>query len=308
MWKWLGRISYFFIIAFLSLQVYSFGYFSQLNAYYTDEVKPHLDNPILILEGMNTLLGLSYFQEEPFYDVTYNQEGIAFDLGIYAVGAVTDETPVFGYAIVLSNVSITHEDVLLERAILKLTVEMNEKTFLVNGNYESRKTITFDPGNPFNFQNVPLFFVFDFDGYNLSPDILEPALISRIELSYGYIKDDAYAFDERLLFLASSTPTSEAARFKDQSFVMNLSDYQLELEFDTLTPTLTNISEFGLNITRGDISSYQSIMIRYIIIFLVVIFVVTYALFFHKPLMKYKASKKNAIKTLPQTSIFKDSE
>jgi hypothetical protein len=271
-------------------------------------VKPNLDNPILILEGMNTLLGLSYFQEEPFYDVTYNQEGIAFDLGIYAVGAVTDETPVFGYAIVLSNVSITHEDVLLERAILKLTVEMNEKTFLVNGNYESRKTITFDPGNPFNFQNVPLFFVFDFDGYNLSPDILEPALISRIELSYGYIKDDAYAFDERLLFLASSVPTSEAARFKDQSFVMNLSDYQLELEFDTLTPTLANISGFGLNITRGDISSYQSIMIRYIIIFLVVIFVVTYALFFHKPLMKYKASKKNEIKTLPQTSIFKDSE
>ena len=308
MWKWLGRISYFFIIAFLSLQVYSFGYFQQLNAYYTDNVKPNLDNPILILEGMNTLLGLSYFQEEPFYDVTYDADGISFDLGIFAVGAVTDETPVFGYAIVLSNVSITHEDVLLERAILKLTVEMNEKTFLVNGNYESRKTITFDPGNPFNFQNVPLFFVFDFDGYNLSPDILEPALISRIELSYGYIKDDAYAFDERLLFLASSTPTSEAARFKDQSFVMNLSDYQLELEFDTLTPTLTNISEFGLNITRGDISSYQSIMIRYIIIFLVVIFVVTYALFFHKPLMKYKASKKNEIKTLPQTSIFKDSE
>ena len=308
MWKWLGRISYFFIIAFLSLQVYSFGYFQQLNAYYTDNVKPNLDNPILILEGMNTLLGLSYFQEEPFYDVTYDADGISFDLGIFAVGAVTDETPVFGYAIVLSNVSITHEDVLLERAILKLTVEMNEKTFLVNGNYESRKTITFDPGNPFNFQNVPLFFVFDFDGYNLSPDILEPALISRIELSYGYIKDDAYAFDERLLFLASSTPTSEAARFKDQSFAMNLSDYQLELEFDTLTPTSTDISEFGLNITRGDISSYQSIMIRYIIIFLVVIFVVTYALFFHKPLMKYKASKKNEIKTLPQTSIFKDSE
>jgi hypothetical protein len=308
MWKWLGRISYFFIIAFLSLQVYSFGYFRQLNAYYTDQVKPHLDNPILILEGMNTLLGLSYFQEEPFYNVTYDQEGITFDLGIYAVGAITNDAPVFGYAIVLSNVSITHETSLLERAILRLTVEMTEKTFLVNGNYESRKTMTFDPGNPFNFQNVPLFFIFDFDGYNLSPDILEPALISRIELSYGYIKDDAYVYDERLLFLASSIPTSEAARFKDQSFSMNLSDYQLELNFDTLTPTLSDITSFGLNITRGDISSYQGIMTRYIIIFLVVTFILTYALFFHKPLMRYQSSKKKDIKSLPQTSIFKDPE
>jgi hypothetical protein len=308
MWKWLGRISYFFIIAFLSLQVYSFGYFQQLNAYYTDNVKPNLDNPILILEGMNTLLGLSYFQEEPFYDVTFDADGISFDLGIFAVGAVTDAKPVYGYAIVLSNVSITQNDAVLERAILRLTVEMNEKTFLVDGNYQTRKTIIFDPGNPFNFQNVPLFFVFDFDGYNTSKDVLEPALISRMELSYGYIKDEAYEFDDRLLFLASNVSTSEAARLKDQTFSMNLSDYQLELELDNLTPTDEDILSFGLNITRGDISEYQGIMTRYIIIFLVVVFIITYALFFHKPLMIYTKSKKQVIKPLPQSSIFKDSE
>lgn len=308
MWKWVGRISYFLIIAFLSLQVYSFGYFQQLNAYYTDNVKPNLDEPTLILEGMNTLLGLSYFQEVPFYDVTYDLEGVTFDLGIYAVGAVTNEKPVFGYAIVLSNVSIVHEGALLDRSILRLTVEMNEKTFLVDGSYQSRKTIIFDPGNPFNFQNVPLFFVFDFDGYNTSPDVLEPALISRIELSYGYIKDEAYAFDDRLLFLASNVPTSEAARLKDQTFSLNLSDYQLELNLLNFTPTEEDILSFGLNMTRGDISSYQGIMTRYVILFLLVVFILTYAIFFHKPFMKYRKSKKEVITAKTQTSIFKDSE
>ena len=42
MLKWFLRILYFIVIAVLSLQVYGYGYFKQLEAYYTDNLDPYL--------------------------------------------------------------------------------------------------------------------------------------------------------------------------------------------------------------------------------------------------------------------------
>ncbi len=308
MWKWIGRIAYFFIIAFLSLQVYGYAYFQQLNAYYKDHVEPNLDNPILILEGMNTLLGLSYFQETPFYETSFDDGSTSFNLGIYAVGAVSDSNPVEGYAMVMYDFNVTHEGTLLERPLMKLTVEMTHPTFLVNNLYETRKSITFDPGSAFSFQNVPLFFMFDFDGYNQIQDSEEVALISRIELSYGYIENDTYVFSDQLLFLASKEPTNQRALKKDESFMMTLEDYQFSLALEEGIPSSEHIESLNLNITRGDISGYQSIMTRFIILFLAFVFVLTYFLFFHKSFVKYLKRNKTQKPNIPVNAIFKDNE
>lgn len=308
MLKWIGRIVYFIIIAFLSLQVYGFAYFEQLNAYYKDNVEPNIDDPILILEGMNTLLGLSYFQETPFYEVVYDGDTQQFTLGIYAVGAVTGDTHVNGYAIVVSDVAFTHNNEPLERTIFKLTVEMDQSTFLNGDVYEARKSVVFDSGAAFSFQNVPLFFIFDFDGYNLVKDSDVISLVSRIELSYGYIEEDTYQFSESLIFLATTSPTNQSALFKDDSFSMTLSDYQLPLTLENNMPNEAEMAEFGLNSTRGDIAPYQGIMTRYIVIFIVIVLIITYFLFFHKGFLRYLKNKKKPKEVKTPNALFKDNE
>ena len=107
--KWIWRILYFVVIALLSIQVYGYAYFQQLEAYYTDHVEPYLNEPDPFLEGMNTLLGISYFQESPdLYAFTSNHEDAAFQVSVRTVGAVSQEQGIDGYAIVFSDLSFTY--------------------------------------------------------------------------------------------------------------------------------------------------------------------------------------------------------
>jgi len=200
-----------------------------------------------------------------------------------------------------------HEGERLERPIIKINVEMSDDTFLVDGNYTHLKTLIYDIENPFSFQNVPVFFMFDFDGYNLVPETETYASIERIEILYGWVEGDVYEFSPVPIFLATIDPSNVAALYKTSGFEIPTS-YRLMDQFENNTPSELQISALNLNTSRGDINEYSYILTRTIIIFLAVVFVVTYFLFFHGSVMRFyrkKKGEKEPVKDLT-SSIFKD--
>ena len=308
MLKWFLRILYFIVIAVLSLQVYGYGYFQQLEAYYVDNLEPYLEDEVTYMEGMNTLLGLSYFSEDAdLFDISITEGDIQYRFSIRTVGAVTDDVGVDGYAMMISDIHITHEGNVLERPIIKMTVEMTEDTFLVDGNYTNIKTLIYDIDNPFSFQNIPVFFMFDYDGYNVIPESESFANIARIEILYGWVKEDIYEFSPVPIFLATQMPNNEAAMYKTTDFSIS-NDYRLMQLFENNNPDEIQIATYNLNTTRDDINTYSYILTRIIVIFLVAVFVVTYFLFFHGSVMRYFKKKKamRQPKIENNNSIFKD--
>lgn len=308
MLKWFLRILYFIVIAVLSLQVYGYAYFQQLEAYYQDNLEPYLNDEVTYMEGMNTLLGLSYFSEDAdLFDYSKTDGDITYRFSIRTVGAVTEDIGVDGFAMLISDISIMHEGERLERPIIKINVEMSDDTFLVDGNYTHLKTLIYDIENPFSFQNVPVFFMFDFDGYNLVPETETYAAIERIEILYGWVEGDVYEFSPVPIFLATIDPSNVAALYKTSGFEIPTS-YRLMDQFENNTPSELQISALNLNTSRGDINEYSYILTRTIIIFLAVVFVVTYFLFFHGSVMRFyrkKKGEKEPVKDLT-SSIFKD--
>jgi hypothetical protein len=308
MLKWFLRILYFIVIAVLSLQVYGYGYFQQLEAYYKDNLEPYLEDEVTYMEGMNTLLGLSYFSEDAdLFDVSITEGDIQYRFSIRTVGAVTEDVGVDGYAMMISDINIIHEGNSLERPIIKMTVEMTEDTFLVDGNYTNIKTLIYDIDNPFSFQNIPVFFMFDYDGYNVIPESESFADIARIEILYGWVNEDVYEFSPVPIFLATQVPNNEAALYKTTDFSIS-NDYRLMQLFENNRPDDIQIATYNLNTTRDDINTYSYILTRIIVIFLFAVFVVTYFLFFHGSVMRYYKKKKamRLPKNEMNQSIFKD--
>lgn len=307
MFKWIWRILYFVIIALLSLQVYGYAYFTQLEAYYSDEVEPYLNDNTTFMEGMNTLIGLTYFEELPIVSYHFDEGNYQLSVSIHAVGALTEEQAVDGYAILVNNIQIVHDGVLLERPIIKITSQVSENTMLVDAAKTNRRSIIFDPGNPFSYQNVPVFFLFDYDNYLLDSENQLVSVLERIEIQYGYIEEDAYVFEDQYIFLATQEVSNEAAlnQQKVSGFEILPTDYQFMKNFNEMTPTEDELLAFGLNANRGDISAYSYIMTRAIIIYIVVIFIFTYFLFFHKSVRQYFKNKK-AQPVVLENQIFKD--
>ena len=308
MLKWFLRILYFIVIAVLSLQVYGYGYFQQLEAYYKDNLEPYLEDEVTYMEGMNTLLGLSYFSEDAnLFDISITEGDIQYRFSIRTVGAVTNDVGVDGYAMMISDINITHEGNILERPIIKMTVEMSDDTFLVDGNYTNLKTLIYDIDNPFSFQNIPVFFMFDYDGYNVITETEAFADITRIEILYGWVNDDVYEFSPVPIFLATQAPSNEAALYKTSDFSIS-NDYRLMPLFDENTPDENQIAAHNLNTTRDDINAYSHILTRIIVIFLIAVFLVTYFLFFHGSVVRYYKKKKamRQPKIKNNNSIFKD--
>jgi hypothetical protein len=307
MLKWIWRILYFVIIALLSLQVYGYAYFTQLEAYYSDEVAPFINENVSYLEGMNTLIGLTYFQETPIVSYAFNEGNYQLTVSIHAVGALTEEASVDGYAIFVNDVKIIHEGVLLERPIIKITSQVSENTMLVDAAKTNRRSITFDPGNPFSYQNVPVFFLFDYDNYLIDSENNLVSILERIEIQYGYIENDAYVFEDQYIFLASTEVSNEAVfnQQKVSGLTILPADYQLMANLNDTTPSDEELELYGLNANRGDITAYSYIMTRAIVIYIVVIFIFTYFLFFHKSVRQYFKQKKNPPVVL-DNSIFKD--
>jgi len=304
--KWIWRILYFIVVLFVGLQIFGFGQVQQLSTYYNENAKNLINSPNDYMIHMNTLLGLSYFREEPnLFEFTSDTEGEEFSVVIKTVGALSEDLGVDGFAIMVYN--FYNFDSETENKIFKLTIEMDEKTFFYGGEYQSRKTIVFDPEKNFSYDNLPIFFMFDYLGFNLDPENQEYVEIKRIELTFGLAEGDDYTFNDHFSFLATKEPSRAAATHKFENFNIEESQYNLISNFENYIPSEEQIASLNLNLQKPDISQYNYLSDRINIVYIIFVLFLTYFLFFNKKVIEYikSKSKKESLKQ-KSNAIFKD--
>jgi hypothetical protein len=315
MLKWVGRILYIIIISLLSLQIYSYAYYSKLQEYYTDNVEEHLNDNEVYLNGINTLMGIDYYRETPvLYSFSNTTGDFQFSVNVYAVGVNAKDVYYDGLMIFVNNVSITKESTVIEDPILKISVELDQATLLVDEELSDTGSIYFDPSQPFAYYNVPVLFLFDADDYLKVPDEDAFAVINRILVEYSdgeKDEDNALIFDDSALFIASKEAISDAAYHKDTAFDINVEDYKLRDDFADQVPTDAEIIAFGLNADHGDLNAYNWTVWKIMLIYIALVIVVTYLLFFHKMVREHFKTKNyiprsNTGNTVTAEPIFKD--
>ncbi len=315
MLKWVGRILYIIIISLLSLQIYSYAYYSKLQEYYTDNVEEHLNDNEVYLNGINTLMGIDYYRETPvLYSFSSTTGDFQFSVNVYAVGVNAEDAYYDGLMIFVNNVIITKDSAVIEEPIIKISVELDQATLLVGEELSNTGSIYFDPSQPFAYYNVPVLFLFDAEDYLKVPDVDAFANIERILIEYSNgekNEDNALVYDESALFIASNEAISDAAYHKDTTFSINVDDYRLRDDFADQVPTDAEIITFGLNADRGDLNAYNWTVWKTMLIYIALVIVITYLLFFHKMVREHFKTKNYTPKTstgntVTAEPIFKD--
>ncbi len=297
MMKWIGRSIYILVLLFISVSVYRIAYTAKLQNYYEAEIKDNMDDQETLLRGLNTLLTINYYRESP---VLYHYESATgdyqFDLSTYAIGITADKKPYNGMMFVINNIKIKKNGELLENPIIKMSVTLSDATLLVNKDFSNTGSVYYDPAQPFSIYNVPALFLFDAENYLQVPDTTDQfASIEKITLEYSDGKlnnDKELLFDEVMLFVGSKTEYQGAAHFKDNSFAIDQSFYQINAQFGADGLTQDDIDNFNLVTEQDDLSPYNGAIWSILSIYVVAVSVVTYFLFFHKYVRARLQAKK----------------
>jgi hypothetical protein len=325
MLKWIGRILFIVIVAVLALQVYGISYYSMLDAYYVEYVAEHMDDDDTYLHGITTLMGLDYYRMSPLlYDSSEHiveDENYQLRLTIRAVGATENDVSIDGLMIFVNNVRIIEDGVEVENPIIRITVMLSDSTLRVGESKTDRGSVFYNPSQPFayyNYYNVPLVFLFDTENYLLNPDTDEIAQIERIEVSYsnGELNEtNEFSFNPQLLFVASRETYDEAVlgQNKHENFDFDASLYKLREQFSADKPSEDDIILFDLMTERGDLSEFNGIIFRNILIYVLVVSLLTYLIFFHRRVRESIQTKKyqqkaEESKKLGHLPIFRDPE
>jgi hypothetical protein len=276
MLKWVGRILFIVIVAVLALQVYGFSYYSMLDAYYV------------------------------------------LRLTIRAVGATDNDVSIDGLMIFVNHIKIIEDGVEVENPIIRITVMLSDSTLRVGESKTDRGSVFYNPSQPFAYYNVPLVFLFDTENYLLNPDTDEIAQIERIEVSYSngeLNENNEFSFNPQLLFVASRETYDEAVlgQNKHESFDFDTSLYKLREQFSADKPSEDDIVLFDLMTERGDLSEFNGIIFRNILIYVLVVSLLTYLIFFHRRVRESIQTKKyqqkaEESKKLGHLPIFRDPE
>lgn len=316
MLKWVLRIIYVIVISVLSLQIYHFAYFSKLQAYYDEHVADLIDDDEAYLIGMNTLMGLNYFRQSPLLYL-YEQDSGDYQLrvSIRAVSASTETEHFNGYVVFVNHVRIHEDGVLVENPVLRITVELSEASLTVGDEHINTGSVFFDPGQPFAFYNVPLLFLFDTENYLKVPDTGVIAVLNTLEISYsnGEREDNALVFNPVPLFIASRFEINEAVLGdnKDADFDFDVDMYRLHGLFAGDMPDESEIMLYDLVAERADLSRYNHLVWRTMLIYTAIVLALTYLLFFHKRVMETIRAKRyqhDDPKPKSRQTIFHDHE
>ncbi|MBU1093773.1 MAG: hypothetical protein KKH01_04845 [Firmicutes bacterium] len=317
MLKWFGRALYVMVISLLSLQVYSFSYYSKLQEYYTDVAEENVDDDTIFLKAINTLMGIEYYRDSPvLYEYISDTGDYQLSLHIYAVGIMSDDVYYDGYMVFVNDVVVVEDGVTVVDPIIKIVIELDQATLNVNDELVNSGSIIFDSDQAFAYYNVPVLFLFDAESYLKIPDQDAYANLSRIEVSYSnrsVDEDDNYVFNESPLFIASNTTISESAYNKDTNLVIDPNDYRLSDQFEGVNPTDSEIASFNLVTDRDDLSEYNAVIWRTMIIYVIIIAGITYLLFFHKRVREHYKTRnygirKDGTNSVDAEPIFKDIE
>jgi hypothetical protein len=301
MLKWIGRILYVVVIFILTIQIYSFAYFSKLQNYHDDKIADLIDDDIAYMEGLNTLMGIDYFRVTPtLYEYsgesTDDENSYRLDVSVYAVGASSEEASFDGYAILVNNISIIEAGEEILDPIIRITAELDQQTLMVDEELSDRGSVFYNPAQPFAYYNIPVLFLFDTDNYLRDPESGDIASLERIEVNYskGEKDDDGnFIFSDIPLFIASTSEISEAALgdLKDPNLMIDSEIYQIRDGFEDQLPSDTDVQTLNLNTTRSDLSAYNGVIWRTMGIYTLIIALLTYLVFFHRRIREHIRTK-----------------
>lgn len=320
MMKWIGRSIYILAIVFISVIVYRYAYTAKLQEYYDSEIRDYINDDETLLKGLNTLLTIDYYRDSPIlYQYVSDTGDYQFKLTAYAIGITYGDVSYDGMMFVVNDVAITEDNELLVDPVLKITVNLSDKTLLVEKELSTIGSVYYDPLLPFSIYNVPALFLFDAKNYLLidnDDDALETfASVENITLEYSNGQandDDQYVFNEVPLFVGSKVEYRDAAFFKDPTFNIDPDLYQLQDDFGPNGLTEDDLTTYNLINDQDDLSPYNGAIWRIMVLYVSLIIVITYFLFFHKIVMnrmryKKRIDSKDANVKNPEV-IFKDQD
>lgn len=315
MLKWVLRFFYLMIISVATVYVYGSANYSRLEAYYSDHMADELNNPESYLVGINTIMGLDYHTDAPVYSYASTEGNYQFKLGIYPIAVTLNDELIDGLMVYVYDVAITQDETLVEFPKIRVTIKLDEATYKIGEELVDTATIIFDPEKTFPYSYVPNVFLLYSENYLKvdGEDRYANLTDVRIDYSDGTLNDDGnLVFEETLLFIGGSTLSSDAAHLKDDQLIIDQNDYRLSLQFENGLDA-SAIETFGLITTSGNLSDYNGLIWRTMLIYGGIVVALTYVLFFHKYVMIKVRAKKDLqnmdkAKEKNTEAIFKDIE
>lgn len=327
--KWIGRIIYILLVSFTTLFIFRYGENKKHQAYFDEHIAGHLDDDAVLLKGINTLLGVNYYREDPLlYQYVSDQGDYQFKLTAYAVGIAYEEAH-DGMMFILNNLKIYEDGELVIDPLIKIHITLSDETLLIDKEYKSEGNIGFDPHQPFSVYNVPALFLFETPNYLEKPTIdakgkatfpsqtggtPEYATITSITVKYSNRSKDEqgrFIFNDTPLFIGKDGPINEPVldQHKDENFQITHEDFRLKAHFSNLEPNADELALYHLNASRDSLKPYNRIVWQTMIIYTLSIAVITYFIFFHKMVREKMQSKKETPNQPDSSSdrvIFKD--
>lgn len=309
MLKWIGRFLFIMFVFIATVPVLRYAEYSRLEKFYVETIKGEEDNPDVYLLGISTMFGMDYYQSTPIFSF----EGINdydFTLDIHVFGVTENKDKLNGFMLYLHDVAITD----VENPIFKLSVQLDLDTIAEEDGYSNLEEIYINPSNTFA---IPMLFLVDSEGNLKVKDEEIYASIEMIEIEFSdgtKDEDGDFIFNDSSLVLISSLPLAQLDqlsfnKFGDLDFTP--ADYQLREQFADNTPTDAEVIAFDLITDKNDVTSYNWIIWRTIIIYALIVIVIAYFLFFHKKVMDGRRAKSittssHEVKNFNSDSIFKD--
>lgn len=313
MLKWVGRFVFIMVVFVVTVPVLQYAQYARVEKYYVENLAGKEDDPSEYLVGISTMFGMDYFQDTPALTYTDNDHAEQdFVLDIYLFGVTEDKDVMNGFMLYLHDLSLVDDQgEVIINPIIKMTVQLNLETMKqADGTYTNRQEVVI---NPTNAIVVPMVFLVDNEDNLKVQDEDIYAEIERIEIEYstGEKNDDGeYIYNDSYLLLITQDPSDELAVVKYDGISFTADDYQLRNDFADVVPTDAEITTFGLITDKDDISPYNWILWRTILVYTFIVFVLAYFLFFHKALKEKREMKRmqaNSDPSKPKTEvIFKD--
>ncbi len=321
MLKWVLRFFYLMIIMVATVYVYGSANYSRLEAYYAEYMNDYVDDEATYLEGINTLMNIDYHQESPAYTYVATSDTHKFTLSIFAIGVTLDDTLYDGMMIFVNDVDITEDGTPVQNPKLKIEVTLSDDTYLSGEEKVNTATVLHDPEKPFPYSYVPALFLLYADNYLLIPQVegstdpLSYATVEQISIAYSNgetDEDGALVYNDTLLFIGAGSELADAAYNKKSDLIIDNTTLQLSENFAGDQPTEVEMTTFGLNANRGDLTEFNGVIFRTMAIYVLIVLALTYVLFFHKMVMDKVRSKRmgeaNQNKPKVEEAIFKDIE
>lgn len=290
MLKWLGRFIFIMFVFVATVPVLRYAEYSRLEAFYVDNLKGNENDNDAYLVGISTMFGMDYIQNEPIKPTVTGSGDQLFTLNMHLLGVTENKVPLNGLLLYVNNVVIKENGEIVKDPIIRIAVELSQNSIKnSDGVYVNRDEVEIDPLKTFA---IPMLFIADTEDYLLKDGIYSD--IIRVEVSYSNReKNDQgkYIYNPSYLYLATSTLSSEPAFNKESSFTLTQAEYQLRESFAGDQPTDSEIETFGLLTNKLNITKYNWVIWRTVILYSLVVVVFAYFMFFHKKVMERRRAK-----------------